>query len=210
VLWVHGWWTDGQRWPLGAADARAWARQHDYGQFTQSSESKDGLHFTLNPSITRVSYLRVFSFNGYLYGMARLGQLLRSKDSFAAFEIGPNPFASGPYADRVRHVALLQRAQTLYVFFTGIGDAPERVMLSTIALAGDWKNWKASPPVEVLRPQVVYECPDLPNTPSTAGEIEGKAQQLRDPGIFEDGGRTYLFYSICGEQGLAAAELTIH
>jgi hypothetical protein len=49
----------------------------------------------------------------------------------------------------------------------------------------------------------------LPNLPSAAGEIEGPAQQLRDPAIFEEkDGRTYLFYSICGEQGLAAAELT--
>jgi hypothetical protein len=210
VLWVHGWWTDGQRWPLGAAEARAWTRQNNYGQFTQSSVSSDGLHFTLQPAITRVSYLRVFPLDGYLYGMARLGQLLRSKDPLAAFEMGPNPFAGGPYADRVRHVATLRRGRTLYVFFTGIGDAPERVMLSTIELAGDWTNWKASPSVEVLRPQAAYECPDLPNMPSAAGEIEGKAQQLRDPAIFEEGGKTYLFYSICGEQGLAIAELTFH
>jgi hypothetical protein len=209
VLWVHGWWTDGQRWPLRVAEARAWARQNDYGQFTQSSESKDGLHFTLHPPITRVSYLRVFPFNGYVYAMSRLGQLLRSKDPLAAFEIGPNPFAAGSYADRVRHVALLRRAQTLYVFFTGIGDAPERIMVSTIDLAGSWKEWKASAPAELLRPEARYECPELPIVPSEPGEIEGKARQLRDPGIFEDQGKAYLFYSICGEQGLAAAELTI-
>jgi hypothetical protein len=140
--------------------------------------------------------------------MARLGQLLRSKDPLATFEIGPNPFAGGPYAERVRHVATVLRARRLYVFFTGIGDAPERVMLSTINLTGDWKSWKASEPVELLRPEAAYECPDLPVVPSTAGEIEGKARQLRDPGIFEDAGKTFLFYSICGEQGLAAAELT--
>jgi hypothetical protein len=96
----------------------------------------------------------------------------------------------------------LLRGRVLYVFFTGIGDAPERVLLSTIDLAGDWNSWKASPPVELLRPQAAYECPDLPNAPSAAGEIEGKAQQLRDPGLFEEAGKTYLFYSICGEQGL--------
>ena len=96
VLWTHGWWTNSQRWPLGAAEARAWARQNGYGQFTQSSESTDGLHFTLHPAITKVSYLRVFPHDGYLYGMARLGQLLRSKDPLASFEIGPNPFAGWP------------------------------------------------------------------------------------------------------------------
>src|SRR5205814_8955711 len=115
-----------QRWPLGLVEARAWARDNGYGQFTQSSESADGLHFTLHPAITKVSYLRVFPHGEYLYAMARLGQLLRSKDPLASFEIGPNPFAGGPYADRVRHVALLQRGRTLFGFFTGIGDAPER------------------------------------------------------------------------------------
>jgi hypothetical protein len=208
VLWTHGWWTNGERWPLGVTEARAWARDHAYGQFTQSSESTDGVHFTLKPAITRVSYLRVFSLDGYLYGMARLGQLLRSKDPLATFEAGPNPFAGGPYADRVRHVATLRRGATLYVFFTGIGDAPERVLWSTIDLAGDWKSWKASTPVELLRPEAPYECPALANVPSAAGEIEGPARQLRDPAIVEDGGQTFLFYSICGEQGLAAAELT--
>jgi hypothetical protein len=210
VLWTHGWWTSGQRWPVALAEARAWARDNGYGQFTQSSESANGLQFTLRPAITKVSYLRVFPHDGILYGMARLGQLLRSKDPVASFEIGPNPFAGGPYADRVRHVATLPRGRTLFVFFTGIGDAPERVMLSTIDLAGDWKTWKASPPIELLRPDAPYECPDLPNLPSAAGEIEGPARQLRDPAIFEESGKTYLFYSICGEQGLAAAELTFH
>ena len=129
VMWTHGWWTDKQRWPVGAAEARAWAREHGYGQFTQSSESTDGLHFTLHPAMTKVSYLRVFPYDGYLYGMARLGQVLRSKDPLASFEVGPNPFDAGPYAGRVRHVATLLRGRTLLVFFTGIGDAPERVMV---------------------------------------------------------------------------------
>ena len=210
VLWTHGWWTNGMRWPLGLAEARAWARDNGYGQFTQSSESTDGLHFALRPAITKVSYLRVFRFDGYLYGMARLGQLLRSKDPLATFEVGPNPFAGGPYADRVRHVATILRGRTLYVFFTGIGDAPERVMLSTIDLAGGWQAWNASVPVELLRPAAPYECPGLPNVPSAAGEIDGPAQQLRDPAVLEDkeSGKTFLFYSICGEQGLAAAEVT--
>ena len=209
VMWMHGWWTNGERWPLGAAEARAWARQMGYAQFTQSSVSTDGLHFEIHAPITKVSYLRVFPHDGDLYGMARLGQLLRSTDPLASFEVGPNPFVGGPYADRVRHVATLLRGRMLYVFFTGIGDAPERVMLSTIDLAGDWKNWKASAPVELLRPSAKYECPNLPNVPSAAGEIDGPAQQQRDPAIFEEAGKTYLFYAICGEQGLAAAELTM-
>jgi hypothetical protein len=208
VMWFHGWWTDGTMWPVGEAAARAWARQHGYGQFTQSADSGDGLRFTVHPAITKTSYLRVFQRDGYFSSMSRLGLLLRSRDPFASFELGANAFRDGPYANRVRHVALLQRGRTLYVFFTGIGDAPERLMMSTIDLTTDWKTWKASAPIELLRPQAPYECPELPNVPSEAGDIKGPAQQLRDPGIFEENGRTYLFYSICGEQGIAAATLT--
>jgi hypothetical protein len=95
------------------------------------------------------------------------------------------------------------------VFFSGIGDAPERILLSTIDLAGDWQTWKASPPVEVLRPHAAYECPDLPNLPSAPGEIDGPAQQMRDPAVFEESGKVFLFYTVCGEQGIAAAEVTL-
>ncbi len=208
VMWFHGWWTDGTMWPVGEPAARAWTRQHGYAQFSQSADSRDGVHFTMHPAITKSSYLRVFQHDGYFYSLSRLGLLARSRDPFASFELGANAFREGPYANRVRHVALLQRDRTLYVFFTGIGDAPERVMMSTIDLSLGWKEWKASPPIELLRPEAPYECPTLPNEPSEAGDIKGPAQQLRDPGIFEESGRVYLFYSICGEQGLAAATLT--
>jgi hypothetical protein len=61
----------------------------------------------------------------------------------------------------------------------------------------------------VLRPERDYECAGLPDAPSDAGDVKGPVRQLRDPFVFEDGGRTYLFYSFCGEQGVAAAELTL-
>src|SRR5262249_45902225 len=153
------------------------------------------------PAITRTSYLRVFDQQGALYGMARLGLLLRANDSLETFETGPNPFQGGPYAGKVRHVALLRRGDTILVFFTAIGDAPERVFVAPMNLSGDWTTWKISTPTEILRPEASYECPNLPNAPSEAGDIKGPAQQLRDPGVFEEEGHAYLFYSYCGEQG---------
>ena len=88
VMWFHGWWTDGAMWPVGERRAQAWAREHGYAQDTQSAESNDGLHFTVKPAISKTSYLRVFQHDGYFYGMARLGLLLRSRDPFASFEVG--------------------------------------------------------------------------------------------------------------------------
>lgn len=96
----------------------------------------------------------------------------------------------------------------MHVFFTAIGDAPERILMSTINTTGDWTTWTASPAVEVLQPEAAYECAAMPIAPSEAGDIKGPARQLRDPAVFEEDGRTFLFYSFCGEQGIAAAELT--
>ena len=140
--------------------------------------------------------------------MARLGLLSRAQSIEGTFEPGPNPFDGSPYAGRVRHVAPLVKGNTLYVFFSAIGDAPEKILLSTIALQGDWNTWKASPPIEVLAPHEKYECPDLPVTPSRAGESEGPENALRDPALFSERGKLFLFYSVCGEQGIGGADVT--
>ena len=68
ILWFHGWYTDGQRWPIGEPAAREWARQHGYGQFTQVAESSDGIHFDVRPAISRTSYLRVFPHGEHFTG----------------------------------------------------------------------------------------------------------------------------------------------
>lgn len=207
LLWYHGWWTNGERWPGDLVQARTWARQKGYAQFTQAAESSDGLHFEVRPAITRTSYLRVFRYGGYFYGVSRLGQLSRAVDPLASFEVGPNPFRDGPHANRIRHVALALRGDRLQVFFTAIGDAPERVLVSTITLSGDWTTWRAGPGVEVLQPEAPYECADLRIAPSEPGDVDVKVREVRDPFVFADGARSLLFYSICGEQGIAAAEL---
>jgi hypothetical protein len=209
VMWTHGWWTNGTMWPVGEPAARAWARENGYGQYTQSSASLDGLHFETRPAITRTSYMRVFPYSGTFFAMARLGLMLRSDDPFAEFQAGANAFRGTAYANRVRHVAVTRHGDRLYVFFTAIGDAPERLLMTTMDLSADWNAWRVSPPVELLQPEAPYECPTLPNIPSEAGDIKGPAKQFRDPGVFEEDGRTVLFYSFCGEQGIAGADVLL-
>jgi hypothetical protein len=207
VMWVHGWWTNGERWPSSLTEAHQWARQKGYGQFTQAAESADGLHFTVRPAITKTSYLRVFERGGAWFGVSRLGLLSRSSDPLESFVPIGNLFAGSPYAGKVRHLSLVIRGDRLTVFFTVIGDAPEHVMESTVDLAGDPASWRASAAVDVLVPSTSYECVDLPNAPSGAGDINEAARQIRDPFIFDENGRSFLFYSTCGEQGIAAAEI---
>ena len=97
----------------------------------------------------------------------------------------------------------------MHVLFSAIGDAPERILMSTIDLRGSWDSWKASAPVEVLQPERDSEWVNLPNEPSRAGEVVGPARQLRDPAVLEEEGRVWLFYTVCGEQGIAVAEINL-
>jgi hypothetical protein len=207
VLWTHGMWTEGQRWPERRQDALAWVKQHGYAQFTQAAESSDGLSFQARPAITRQSYLRVIPHDGRFYGMARLGQLLRAPALLDVFELGGSPFRDSPYAGRVRHVTLLEERGLLHIVFSAIGDAPESILYTTMAMKGDWDTWRIGPVAKVLVPETKYECPGLPNEKSEVGEIDHPARQLRDPALFRDEGKLYLFYTFCGEQGIAGAEV---
>jgi hypothetical protein len=123
--------------------------------------------------------------------------------SFASFE--PDPIRFATVRMRVASGTSRSLAAARCTFFSAIGDAPERIMLTAIDRSGDWTEWKTAAAVELLQPSAPYECPALPNVPSLAGDIKGPARQLRDPAIFEENGRTFLFYSICGEQGIAGA-----
>ena len=209
IMWFHGWWTNGERWPETLSEARAWARERGYAQLTQVAESADGLSFAVRPAITRPSYLRVFELDGALYGVSRLGVLGRASDPLEPFEAGPSLFRDSPYAGRVRHVGLVLRGRRLDVYFTAIGDAPERVMLSSVDLSADWTGWRAGDAVEVLSPEAAYECANLPVSPSESGDIAVPARQLRDPFVLEEDGRAFLFYAACGEQAIAGATLDI-
>ena len=227
VMWFHGWWTDGKPWPQPEPGETSWDAmvRKGYDQFTQAAESSDGIHFEAREAITRESYLRVFQYGGYFYGMTSEGALGRSRDPLARFEFGrptvlafkgnvslarrleTNPFRE--YSGRVREVALLLRGGRLYVFFTAAGDAPESVLLSTIDLSPDWTSWRATSPVTVLQPETSYECADLPVERSQWGMVETRVRQIHDPFVFEERGKTFLFYTICGEQGIAGAEITL-
>lgn len=101
---------------------------------------------------------------------------------------------------------MLLDGSTLLVFYSVIGDAPERILLSTIRLDTAPSSWELSPPIEVLRPELDYEGAQRPNVPSVKGPATN-VNQLRDPYVFVDNGTTYLYYGIAGESGIAVAEL---
>ena len=130
------------------------------------------------------------------------GQFYRSKDRFHAFEPGPHLFNP-----RMRHSALLKQSSDLWVFWTQVGDRPERILVSRIDLSGDWHSWTESAAIEVLRPDRIWEGSDAPLVPSVRSTAYGQVNQLRDPAIFEENGRVYLLYAVAGESGIAIAEV---
>jgi hypothetical protein len=146
--------------------------------------------------------MRAFQHSGYTYAMSMPGQFYRSRDGLSAFEEGPLLFNSD-----MRHAALLKRGSTLFVFWTQVGHAPERILLSTIDVSGDWIDWTDTDPVEVLRPERDWEGAAAPLEPSVRSTAYGHVNQLRDPAIYQEDGRTFLLYSVAGESGIAIAEV---
>lgn len=184
------------------------------GQKTFVAVSPDGLGFKASDEILGIFYWRVFRWENWWYAMGKGGLLYRSRDGLTQFEQGPNPFPGSDLRDQnynnagPRHLALHRVGGTLWIYYSSIGDSPERILRSRIELTPDWNNWKTSVPEEVLRPEKAYEGVDLPVKPSEAGAVKGRAHELRDPGIFVDtDARVYLLYSVAGEAGIALAEL---
>jgi hypothetical protein len=172
-------------------------------QVTRAATSGDGIKFQARPEILGSSYMRAFEHDGMTYALAMPGLFYRSRDGFSSFEPGPTLFNP-----RMRHSAVMKRGTELWVFWTQVGEAPERILLSRIDLSGDWHSWKEGPAIEILRPQRPWEGADAPLIPSIRSTAYGQVNQLRDPAILEEGGRVYLLYAVAGESGIAIAELT--
>jgi len=171
-------------------------------QVSRAAVSRDGIEFEALPEVLGRTYMRVFEHAGVHYALAMPGQFYRSFDGLTDFEEGPLLFNSD-----MRHFALLKRNDVLCVFWTQVGHAPERILVSTIELTEDWHDWSESPPEEVLRPERDWEGADAPLKPSVRSTAYGHVNQLRDPAIYEESDRVFLLYAVAGESGIAIAEI---
>jgi hypothetical protein len=184
------------------------------GQKSFVAVSPDGLHFQAIDEVLGQFYFRVFPWQAAWFAMAKGGLLYRSENGLTGFVKGKNPLPGGDVRDEnantpgPRHVALHRVGNELRVYYSNIGDAPERILRCRIQLTDNWQTWTASAPEEVLRPATDYEGANLPLKPSVAGAMKGPENALRDPGIFVDAdGRVYLLYSVAGESGIGITEL---
>ena len=207
------------------------------GQSTLVATSPWGLDFSqgIEPVILGRSYFRVFEVDGTLQSLVRKYHYT-PKDSnspwsptadqthcepawasasaafldFASTTLPKNDMPPAPGV-RVRHLGLHRIRETLYIFFSMTGEAPERILVTNVQVGpGCWTCTQApKQPMEVLRAQEVWEGSTVTPTASRKGAQTRLENALRDPFLFEDEGQLYLFYSGGGERAIGVARISL-
>ena len=178
-------------------------RAHDGRQPSKVALSSDGLNFEPQPGLFGSPYMRVFPYAEAWFGIAMPGKVYRSQDGLSGFEHGTDLLDP-----KARHCGLYRRGDQLHVFWSLVEDTPEHLLMSTVDLRDDWRAWKTSAPLSVLRPERDWEGVAAPNEPSEYGLVMHAVHELRDPYLYEEAGQLYLLYSTAGEQGIGLAQVS--
>jgi len=104
-------------------------------------------------------------------------------------------------------VAIIKYGNEIFVFYTRIGDAPERVYASHLLMENH--SPRLINEVEILRPLYRFEGSECNLEESSSGPSLRFENAVRDPYVFEEDGKYYLFYTIGGESGIAVCELNM-
>ena len=172
-------------------------------QRTRVAVATHALEFVAHRETLALPYLRILQRDDWFYALSMPAQLYRSRDGLSGFEQGPR--LTG---EPIRHHAFLHSRGVDYLFWTRVGDRPERILASRIDSSGDWRDWRLGEAVEIHRARSDWEGAALPPDASRYGGVMEPANQLRDPAIYEEDGRIYLLYACAGEQGIGIGELT--
>lgn len=172
--------------------------------------SGDGLTFEPRAGAIGGPYLRVFRHADAYFAVEDGGAISHSPDGLQVFKVVSKAVtlasAGNPASAHFRHAGLWLDGDMLSVFYTRIGDAPERILTTKVKLSNDPATWQASTPIAVLEPEREYEGIAAAIAPSTPmGQTH--VRQLRDPFIFREGEKTWLLYAVAGETGIAIAEV---
>jgi hypothetical protein len=205
IMYYHG--------PVEEKTYTTWKALAGHNQCSFVATSPDGINFSpvtgqngtrQNGVTTPIgpSYLRAFYYQDWVYALCMPGLFLRSRDGLHNFESGPQLFD-----ENMRHAAVKVTGDTLHIFYSSVGDAPERILYAQIDLRPHWEGWQTTAPITALIPETEYEGIHLEVSPSQRGAIHVPVRQLRDPAIFEENDGTYLLYAVAGEQGIAIATL---
>ena len=181
-------------------------------QRTFLARSKDGLTFDVGYKPLADFYLRAVRWGNYWIGMSKGGVMYISESMDGDYRQLPNPafpmrHPQGNAPGDVRHVALKVLGNSLQIYYSKIGDMPEKIYRATVDLTKPIENWIATNCEIVMIPERPWEGCHLPLTRSKAGRAPGPENALRDPAIFTFQNRTYLLYSAAGESSIGIAEL---
>lgn len=175
------------------------------GQWTGVATSSNGLDFMASNRLLGQFYFRVWHWGGRWYAVAKngnegWGQLYRSDDPMMPFQ------SRGNFLKDMRHAAVWPKGHELWVFYSRVGDAPERILRCKVDMRSDWLMWMPTEPTEVLEPEYDYEGAPYEVKASQHGPAT-RVRQLRDPFYFEESGAGYLFYSASGEEVICGARI---
>ena len=109
----------------------------------------------------------------------------------------------GSNGETPRHFGVKADGDILHIYFSRIGDAPERILKSTCDMTKDWRDWRASSPVEILRPSEGWEGAHRPIEKSLIGTAAPMEHALRDPFPFQN----HRFFAGGGESTIGVTEL---
>ncbi len=185
--------------------------QADGIQSTRVASSLEGLEFRAHKPILGPPYFRVFTYQQNYYAISWGGELWKSKHWDGPFEHGPRILPDQPDLEMhqgFRHGEVFVSDNKVIIFYSRIGDCPERIVYCIISATQDWNQWQAGKPINLLRPDRKWEGADCPLESSKIGAAENRVNELRDPCVFTDqDDQTYLFYAGAGESGIGLATL---
>jgi hypothetical protein len=103
------------------------------------------------------------------------------------------------------HIKLINNK--LYIFYSIVGDCPEHIYVSE--LIKDNNKFYILEKNSLINPTLEYEHNNLIPIKSEYGGVYKSINQLRDPYVYIEDDDIYILYTVCGEQGIAIAQLYI-
>ena len=181
-------------------------------QKTFVARSRNGVDFSADEVPIADFYFRTIQFEDYWIGISKGGVMYTAAQLAGDYKKIPTTIFAmrhpqGNAPGDLRHAALTVSAGRLHVYFSQIGDAPESIYRSSIALGGPVEHWIAEGKEIAMQPQADWEGADLPIAASRSGAAKGREKALRDPAVFVWESRTYLLYCAAGESSIGIAEV---
>jgi hypothetical protein len=134
IMWVHGQFSDGKKWPEDPQEGTLAAPERLYAK-----HAGHGIDRWAPLQVAACNHRRSLS-----AGLRTQRRVLWNRASRPAGSLSdplkslrrPEPVPRHAYNNQVRHVALFKDGDTLHVFLSVIGAAPEKIVHTTIASKG--------------------------------------------------------------------------